>query len=25
VIDVGDAHFIAQYNVGLWNPWFALL
>lgn len=25
VIDIGDALFIAQYNVGLRNPWFDLL
>ena len=25
VIEVGDALFIAQYNVGLRGPWFALL
>ncbi|WAI01349.1 dockerin type I domain-containing protein [Methanogenium organophilum] len=24
VIDVGDAIFIAQYNIGLRNAWFAL-
>jgi len=25
VIEVGDAMFIAQYNVGLRDPWFALI